>query len=65
MNLQRQLEIITARFLPVFWIHEILAQIRILGYVPKKRIRISTKMYGFLTKTVFFLGVWECKVIQK
>jgi hypothetical protein len=57
MNNRKKLVIISAPFLPVFWIQEILARIWIIGSVPKKRIWIHTNVYGLLTRSYLFGGI--------
>jgi hypothetical protein len=49
LNLLSQLVIITAPFLPVFQIREILAQIRIIGSVPEKTDPDMYTYFGLLT----------------
>jgi hypothetical protein len=65
LNLLRQLVMITAPFLPVFRIREILARIRIIRSVPEKTDMDTYKCLWIFDIKVIFLVLLKCNKIQK
>jgi hypothetical protein len=64
INLLWQLVIITARFLPVFRIHEILVWTGSSDPLPKKRIWILTKICRFFKIKVSFMLYWKARKLK-